>query len=410
MDVDISKLKDVTVLYCEDEDYLRDITVGILKSFTKKQFIAVDGKEGLKLFNQYSDEIDLIITDVNMPNMTGLEMAKEIKQINPNIPIIVATAFSNSEYLLEAIDLGIDKYVLKPVNIKKLLDTMTKSLLYHELRDLYHDRLTKLQNRNALLKVVLTKEKSQLSLIDIDQFSVLNDLYGEEFGDKILLEFATMLKDIFDKDRFDIYRVGADKFSVLVKSKDARPDELVELSNIFLQNIEQFGLSVDDTNIDLNLTIGIASSEDEHTYEYAQRSIKKARHEFINLLVYDMDKFENRESIEENRRWIKKLKSASSNDRFKPYFQPIVDTNTQEIYKYEALIRYINDDGSEVAPFHFLDIAKKAKLFPVIMKVMLGSVIEIIRDKKVKVAVNLSFDDMINKETSKYIFNVLEKN
>ena len=57
-----------------------------------------------------------------MPNMNGLEMAKEIKRINPNMPIVVATAFSNSEYLLEAIDLGVDKYVLKPINVKKLLD------------------------------------------------------------------------------------------------------------------------------------------------------------------------------------------------------------------------------------------------------------------------------------------------
>ena len=410
MEVDISKLKDVTVLYCEDEEYLRDITVGILKSFTKKQFIAVDGQDGLDLFHKHKDEIDLIITDVSMPNMTGLEMAKEIKESNPNVPIIVATAFSNSEYLLEAIDLGIDKYVLKPVNIKKLLDTMTKSLLYHELRDLYQDRLTKLQNRNKLLSIASKMKNPQLSIIDIDKFSVLNDLYGEEFGDKILVEFANLLRDNFSNDLFSIFRVGADKFSILVIDENLASRELADISNIFLENIEKYGLNIDDTNIDLNITIGVAKSDDNHTYEYAQRSVKKARNEFINLLVYDKDKFDNRATIEENIKWIKKLKIASTSDRFKPYFQPIVDTHTQKIYKYEALIRYINDDGSEVAPFHFLDIAKKAKLFPVIMKIMLGSVIDIIRERKVKVAVNLSFDDMINKETSKYIFNILEKN
>jgi YesN/AraC family two-component response regulator len=127
MSTDVSRLKDITVLYCEDEQSLREVTSGILKSFTKKQFIAEDGAQGLEFFKNNQDDIDLVITDVNMPNMSGLEMAKEIKEINSNIPIIVATAFSNSEYLLEAIDLGVDKYVLKPVNIKKLLDTMTKS-------------------------------------------------------------------------------------------------------------------------------------------------------------------------------------------------------------------------------------------------------------------------------------------
>ena len=123
MNPDVSRLKEITVLYCEDEKDLRDATIGILKNFTKQQFIAEDGAEGLELFKKNKDEIDLIITDVNMPNMNGLEMSKIIKDLNPDIPIIVATAFSNSEYLLDAIELGVDKYVLKPVNIKKLLDT-----------------------------------------------------------------------------------------------------------------------------------------------------------------------------------------------------------------------------------------------------------------------------------------------
>ena len=217
MKTDIAKLKDITVLYCEDEEYLRDITKGILESFTKKQYIGIDGKEGLELFKQNKDEIDLIITDVSMPNMTGLEMAKEIKQINSNIPIIVATAFSNSEYLLEAIELGIDKYVLKPVNIKKLLSTMANSLLYHELRDLYHDGLTKLENRNALLKLVSVDKKSQLALIDIDQFSILNELYGEEFGDHILLAFAELLKRYFNNQALMVQKLPYLSYSLGIR-------------------------------------------------------------------------------------------------------------------------------------------------------------------------------------------------
>ena len=102
MSADVARLKDITVLYCEDEDNLREVTSGILKSFTKKQYIAVDGLEGLEYFKKHQDEIDLVITDVNMPNMSGLEMSKEIKSLNANMPIIVATAFSNSEYLFNA--------------------------------------------------------------------------------------------------------------------------------------------------------------------------------------------------------------------------------------------------------------------------------------------------------------------
>ena len=121
-------------MYAEDEKRLKRGNSSNFKRFYKKQYIAQNGQEGLELFKQYENEIDLIITDVNMPILNGLDMIKEIKKINLNIPIIVATAFSNKEYLLEAIDIGVDKYVLKPIDIAKLLQVMSQSLIYHELK------------------------------------------------------------------------------------------------------------------------------------------------------------------------------------------------------------------------------------------------------------------------------------
>lgn len=409
---DVSRLKDITVLYCEDEQYLRDVTKGILETFTKKQYIAEDGAIGLELFKKHEDEIDLIITDVNMPNMNGLDMTKEIKAINKNIPIVVATAFSNSEYLLEAIDLGVDKYVLKPINIKKLLDTMNQSLMYHELRDLYKDQLTHLPNRNALIKDVKNNNSTLLALIDIDKFSELNDLYGEEHGDKILLSFAQRIKDTF-QDSYKVYRVGSDRFVVLYSCSEDSSDcvsTFKDLVYTFSSDIDQDGLDVANSNLDLTITIGIAQAKDNHGYEYAQRAMQKARKKYLKILEYDESLFEQKKDIQENIAWIKKIKSAATDGSFHAYVQPIVDAQTQEIYKYEALIRYIEKDGKEIAPFHFLPIAKKAKLFPIIMKVMLTQVISFIKEKKVKVAVNLSFDDLINKETYNFIYNTLEQN
>ena len=406
---DVSRLKDITVLYCEDEQYLRDVTKGILETFTKKQFIAEDGAIGLELFKKYEDEIDLIITDVNMPNMNGLDMTKAIKAINPNIPIVVATAFSNSEYLLEAIELGVDKYVLKPINIKKLLDTMNQSLMYHELRDLYKDQLTHLPNRNALIKDIKNTTSTLLALIDIDKFSSLNDLYGEEYGDKILLNFAEQIKHTF-QDYYKIYRVGSDRFVVLCSCDN---DNICEgnfknLAHTFSETMDKNGLDVDDSNIDINITIGIAQSQDKHAFEYAQRAMQKARKKYLQILEYDESLFEQKKDIQENITWIKKIKSGVADNSFHSFLQPIVDAHTQEVYKYEALIRYIGEDGQEVAPFYFLPIAKKAKLFPIIIKIMLTNVIEIIKERGVRVAVNLSFDDIVNKETSNFIYTTLE--
>jgi diguanylate cyclase (GGDEF)-like protein len=409
MDADVSRLKEITVLYCEDEEYLRDITKGILESFTKKQFICKDGAEGLEVFKENQHLIDLVITDVNMPNMNGLEMARQIKEINSNMPIVVATAFSNSEYLLEAIDLGVDKYVLKPINVKKLLDIMSKSLLYHELRDLYLDQLTKLQNRNALIRDTKIIDKSTLALINIDKFSILNDLYGESYGDQILLSFVATLKEAFKSDKYNIYRVGSDNFVVLCNDNTLSLQDFKSICKNFIKVTNEKGLDIDEENIDISITIGLAESNDKHAFEYAQRAIPKARRKYLDILEYDKEKFEQKKDIQENIAWIKKLKGALNDTRFQPYFQPIIDANTKEIYKYEALIRYIDDEGNEIPPYKFLTIAKKARLFPNIIKLMLSSVLEIIKQKNIRVAVNLSFEDIVNQETNKFIFNILDK-
>jgi len=410
MTSDVSRLKEITVLYCEDEDSLREVTNGILKSFTKKQYIAEDGAIGLEYFKKYKDDIDLIITDVSMPNMTGLEMAKEIKDINPNVPIIVATAFSNSEYLLEAIELGIDKYVLKPVNMKKLLETMVSSLLYHELRDLYVDNLTHLPNRNALLKYINEKNNSLIALFDIDKFSLLNDLYGEDNGDKILTIFTERLKKFFNLDEFKIYRVGSDKF--IVNSIDPMRDinQFKNMIEDVLEYNSKNEFQIEDDDVNLDITVGIAYSDDNHTFEYVQRTIQKARAKFLDVLIYDKDKFEQKNDFRENIQWIKKLKNGLESGNFQPFFQPIVDSKTKEIYKYESLIRYIDDDGSEIPPYKFLPIAKKAKLYPVIIQVMLSKVIDVIREKQVRIAVNVSFEDLAHQPTYDFILDVVSKN
>lgn len=262
----VSILKNITILYAEDEAALREITLNILKGFTKKQFVAENGAQGLELFKQNESEIDLIITDVNMPIMNGLEMIREIKRINPNIPIIVATAFSNTEYLLEAIDIGVDKYVLKPIDMKKLLQLMSQSLLYHELKDLYLDNLTHLPNRNKLKKDLENSNFGLMAMINIDKFSTINDLFGEHNGDKVLLEFSDALKEYFSASQYIIYRIEADKFLITCKDYSKDVNELYTLCKKFEDYIEQDPISIEEYEIDLNITIGIAKNDKGNAY------------------------------------------------------------------------------------------------------------------------------------------------
>lgn len=405
----ISILKNITILYAEDEKSLREITLNILKGFTNQQYVAENGLEGLKLFKKYEDEIDLIITDVNMPQMNGLDMIKEIKKINPNIPIIVATAFSNTEYLLEAIDIGVDKYILKPIDMKKLLQVMSQSLLYHELKDLYIDKLTRLPNRNRLKKDLELTAEDLMALINIDKFSTINDLFGEDNGNKLLIAFASLIKQFFNSEDYRIYRIESDKFAVVAKDYKMDINQFEKLCEKFANHIEDNAILIDENEIDLNVTIGIACADNKLAYKYTERVINYARQRFEQILVYD-NSFNIQESFEDNIKWVKEVKKGLKEGLFVAFYQPIVNTNTQEIYKYEALIRYINDVGEVIAPIKFLDIAKKAKLYSNIIEIMLLQAIGLIKEQGKRVAVNISFDDITNTKTTKKIYETLENN
>ena len=115
-------LSQATLLYVEDDKVIRDILERRLAKHVKELYIAVDGQDGFEKFNQYKP--DIILTDITMPRMNGIEMSKKIKEIDTQIPIVIMSAHSDTSYLLEAIKLGINGYLLKPVDKVKLFETL----------------------------------------------------------------------------------------------------------------------------------------------------------------------------------------------------------------------------------------------------------------------------------------------
>ena len=117
---------DLVVLYVEDDDETREGVADSLRMRVKELVLAKDGKEGLEMFKSKSPAI--VITDIKMPVMNGLVMAREIKKLNRKIPIIVTTAYNDTDLLIECIDIGINQFVLKPIIISKLIDSIQKCL------------------------------------------------------------------------------------------------------------------------------------------------------------------------------------------------------------------------------------------------------------------------------------------
>lgn len=117
-------LKSMNVLYVEDDLNTQEELEFFLSNKVAKLYVASDGRQGVELFKK--NDIDLIVTDIQMPNMNGIQMAEEIRGINPDIPIIIITAFNDSDYLFEAIKLNINGYLTKPLDLSLLIETLLK--------------------------------------------------------------------------------------------------------------------------------------------------------------------------------------------------------------------------------------------------------------------------------------------
>ena len=114
----------LTVLYVEDELGLqKSITLYLSKFFIDIK-VASDGMEGLELYKQH--KFDIVITDINMPRMDGLEMLDHIKEINSNQNTVIISAYSNTDHFMRSIQLGVDGYILKPIDFKQMNDTLYK--------------------------------------------------------------------------------------------------------------------------------------------------------------------------------------------------------------------------------------------------------------------------------------------
>lgn len=126
--MDFNSLKDCVVLYVEDENAVREQTQMILKDFVKEVYLASNGEEGLKI--ALEKEVDIIVTDILMPGMNGIEMLKKLKnEHNKVIPTIITTAFTETEYLMDAITLKVDGFIMKPINVKDLISNIYNAML-----------------------------------------------------------------------------------------------------------------------------------------------------------------------------------------------------------------------------------------------------------------------------------------
>jgi len=168
----MNKLKNSTILYIEDDEITRDNISSYLKRQCKTLYVTVDGQDGLEKFNEFNP--DIIITDIEMPNMNGLDMAKKIRKISSNTQIIITTAYADAEYLLQAVNLHLIKYIIKPISLPKLtsalndcedfLDESVETKKYFD-KDIFYDIYTKELIKESEIISLSKTERTLLELL-----------------------------------------------------------------------------------------------------------------------------------------------------------------------------------------------------------------------------------------------------
>ncbi len=114
--------KNIKILYVEDDDITRENGIEYLENYFEKIYEACDAITALKLYETVSP--DIIITDIQMPKLNGLEFVKRIRQKDKKVQVIIITAFSDKDYLFKAIELQLVKYLIKPIKEKELEEAL----------------------------------------------------------------------------------------------------------------------------------------------------------------------------------------------------------------------------------------------------------------------------------------------
>jgi len=404
--------QELSILYVEDDQTSREQTTEIFELLFDSVETTVDGEEALQKYEK--EKFDIIITDINMPNINGLELIKQIKKIDEEQPIIIISAHSNSEYLLEVIELGVEHFIIKPIQMQHLISVLkrvadaihAKKILhfYHEeleqqveektailAQQYVTDELTGLKNRNAFIKKYYKKhQESIIVLISIDNFNSLLITYGYDNCDYIIQELAQFLKQNLP-EYTELYRIDDHDFS-FVSAKHSVKD-LHKTAQKLQQQIASKELFFEDLSTHITISVALAKGKSD-LLKKSHMALKEAQKLGKNRLkIYTKDS--PTELLQHKiKRVMPKLKRSIEDNNVLPYFQPIINNKTNTIEKYECLARIVDDDGIVQSPADFIDVAELTGMLSDITRIMIDKSFMAFKNNKHQFSINISEYDL----------------
>jgi diguanylate cyclase (GGDEF)-like protein len=405
-------------------DDISDNRTILTRRFQRRGFDVVEAECGLTAIELIDKEsFDLVLLDVMMPGMDGIETLKRIRSEHSAsvLPVIMVTAKSESTNIVDALELGASDYVTKPVDFAVALARVNTqisrkravervALANEELRKVnedlerrveertsrlidanqrlkveiadreesqarsqylaYHDSLTGLGNRllfkeqleEALKDVSVASHPLAVLFLDLDGFKAVNDTLGHSIGDLLLKSVATKLRDILPRtDR--IARLGGDEFAILQISA-AQPGSSIALAEKIIEVVGQPN-SIDGHDVTVGASVGIAVARPgdmntENFLKSADLAMYSAKSDGRG--TYRMFDPEMDAIVQARRLLERDMRTALAQDGFRLFYQPLVNLQTKKVTAFEALMRWQHPERGMVPPSDFIPVAEEMGL------------------------------------------------
>lgn len=424
----------------EKDRYRRQTVSQIQRAFKGEELLEIHNEELIDFYYPIAAKADCLkchtsakpgdilgVIDITYP-VTELKVS-----LTQMINFFILFIIFFSVIIFIALFLEFDKYLIKPIkNFIAVTQSITSSnditkrvhfdddieemcsmrdvfngMLDSIEHQFYHDSLTGLANRRRLTERLETHKEVLLMILNIDAFQEVNDLYGEETGDRLLKAFAFYLGELLPKNAL-LYRLHSDEFAYLcTETMDLH--EFETLAAFIINSVAQQSFIVDDSSSDINLSVTIGISHGSAMLlANADIALTLAKKNKKHYLVFD-ESMQLTQEYEKNFAWTKRLKRAIEQDRIVPLFQPIANSHDEKIVKYECLMRIVDDNGDYIAPIHFLELAKKNKLYHQLTKIMIEKSFNTFHNEPFRFSINLSVEDIINEDVVALIMKKLQE-
>lgn len=404
-------IKYLYLLYKDDKDRFRFLLDAskIDKANFYQKFDVTDEKYK-KLYETSSVQI---IKQKNMENLF-LTYLYPIKS-NGNVIAILSVDLTTKiqHIILELISPLETFFIMLIIFIFLFIILLVVQVFYYFMtrKRIFTDPLTQLYNRNYLQEIIpsLQLENYSLAMLDLDRFKNINDTYGHKTGDFILAQSSKIFKKSIGNNDI-LIRYGGEEFLLFIY-KDETNISSLQVCESIIENISSHLFQFDNNDIKMQVSIGI------HENPVLEKNMNEAIKVADKMLYIAKSEGRNRVvSFDEKLRTIvhskdiNYVKQALAENRVVCYYQPIFDYKTNKIYKYEALVRIIDSDGSIISPFEFLPGLKHTNIHYKLTQRILSLVLDKFKNSTKSVSINLNFSDLINNDIENSIVTALKEN